>query len=142
MHATSTFTVADWTPTESPDRVGDTAMITTAASVGLAYMTKTFEGDLAGSSVTWFVGALNEQSGAGTYIAMEAFDGALDGRKGAFNVAHAASTGGTDRYDEYVTVVPGSGTGELEGITGTGRIVIDDDATHHLELDYEVPGRD
>jgi hypothetical protein len=42
MHADATFTVSDPTPAPAPERVGDQPMVTTAASVGLAHMLKTF----------------------------------------------------------------------------------------------------
>ncbi|MBG6213408.1 MULTISPECIES: DUF3224 domain-containing protein [unclassified Cryobacterium] len=34
--------------------------------------------------------------------------------------------------------MPGSGHGELNGITGTFHLTIEDDGTHRYELDYEV----
>jgi hypothetical protein len=36
-------------------------------------------------------------------------------------------------------VVPGSGTGELAGISGEGRIEIGPDGAHTFTLDYELP---
>jgi hypothetical protein len=70
---------------------------------------------------------------------MEAFAGTLDGRAGTLNIAHTATTdGGPDRLHEVVVIVPGSGTEELAGVTGTGRLQVDSDGTHRLELDYEV----
>ncbi len=36
-------------------------------------------------------------------------------------------------------VVPGSGTGDLLGITGTIEIAVDPDGTHTLTLDYDLP---
>jgi hypothetical protein len=33
-------------------------------------------------------------------------------------------------------IVPGSGTGELAGITGDGSINVDEDGTHRVELNY------
>ncbi|QDP97454.1 DUF3224 domain-containing protein [Microlunatus elymi] len=136
MRATSTFTVSDFTPTESPSTIGDQPMIITAASSGLSYMTKTFTGQLSGSSVTWFLGALNQQTGAGSYAALEAIEAELAGRAGTFNVVHAASTSGQDRFDEHFAIVPGSGTGELAGISGSGELRIDPDGTHHFDLEY------
>lgn len=138
MRSTSTFTVSDWTPTPPPTEVGGAPLPTTAAPAGLALMVKTFDGGLTGRAVTWFLGCLNEQTGEGSYAALEAVDGALDGRRGTFNLIHAASTHGTDRYDEHLTIVPGSGTGGLTGLRGTGRLVVDPDGTHHLELDYSL----
>ncbi|MDP2772714.1 MAG: DUF3224 domain-containing protein [Nocardioides sp.] len=138
MRASASFTVSDWTPTDKPEQVGNTPMIATGSSFGLAHMVKTFEGDLTGRSITWFLGCLNEQTGAGTYAALEAVEGTLHGRRGAFNIVHAASTHGTDRYDEHVVIVPGSGTEELAGISGRGTLVVEDDGAHRLELEYEL----
>jgi hypothetical protein len=138
VRATSVFTVSDFTPAQGPEQVGDQPMIATAASSGLAYMVKTFSGELSGRSVTWFLGSLNEQTGSGSYAALEAVEAELQGRRGTFNVIHAASTHGSDRYDEYVTIVPGSGTGELAGIAGTGTLAVDPDGTHHFDLDYSL----
>lgn len=138
MHASSTFTVSDWTPTTPPDEVGGLRVPATAAPAGLAHMVKTFDGDLTGRAVTWFLGALNETTGEGSYAALEVVDGVLGGRRGTFNLVHAASTHGTDRYDEHLTIVPGSGTDELVGLRGSGRLVVEDDGTHRLVLDYTL----
>ena len=138
VHASSTFTVSDWTPTENPEQVGGQPIPETAAGAGLAYMVKTFEGDLRGRSVTWFIGCLNQETGHGSYAALEAIDGELDGRRGTFNVIHAASTHGSDRYDEHFVIVSGSGTGDLAGLTGGGALVVDEDGTHRLLLDYSL----
>ncbi len=40
------------------------------------------------------------------------------------------------RAVELFLVVPHSGTGQLTGIRGTGSLVIDDDGTHRINLDY------
>ena len=133
MRATSTFTVSSFEPTDYA------TPIETGLAVGFAYMDKAFEGDLAGRSRTQFTSAFDPVRGVGTYVAMESFRGSLDGRKGAFNIAHMASTTGTDRFHEQVVIVPGSGTDELEGLSGTGEMVIDADGTHHLNLVYELP---
>ncbi|WGY04670.1 DUF3224 domain-containing protein [Nocardioides sp. QY071] len=139
MRAAATFTVSDWTPLDLPRAVGGVGIPETAAPAGVAAMVKTFAGDFAGRSVTWFVGGLNTTSGAGTYVAVESFEGTLGGRPGTFGFVHAASTHGSDRYDEYFTVVPDSGTGALAGITGQGSLAIDEDGTHRVELEYLLP---
>jgi hypothetical protein len=38
----------------------------------------------------------------------------------------------------HYEVVPGSGHGALEGITGTVRLTVEDDGTHHYELEYDL----
>lgn len=121
--------MSDFTPTDY------VPPIATAASVGHAHMIKAFTGDIEGRSVTQFIGALHPETGAGSYVAMESFEGTIGGRSGAINFLHAASTHGEDRYDETLIFVPDSGTAELAGLTGTGSIVVDADGTHHLIVD-------
>jgi len=140
VHASSPFTVSDWPPTEPPAEVGGLPIPETAASAGLAHLVKTFEGDIRGRSVTWFLGCLNQETGQGSYAALEAMDVELARRRGTFNVVHAASTHGSDRYDEHLVIVPDSGAGELAGIAGSGALRVDDDGTHRLLLDYTLPG--
>ncbi len=38
----------------------------------------------------------------------------------------------------HYAVVPGSGHGELEGMSGTFHLTVDDAGTHRYELEYEV----
>jgi Protein of unknown function (DUF3224) len=133
MRASGTFEVADFTPTSvAPD-------VQTGLPVGVSTMAKTFRGEVEGRSATLFTAAFDQASGVGTYVAMESFEGSLHGRAGAFNFAHSATTHGTDRSGEYFTIVPTSGTGELAGITGTGSLSIEDDGTHRIAFDYELP---
>ena len=131
VEASGTFVVADFTPVPLAD-----APVVTGAPVGLATMTKTFEGDISGTAATLFTAAYDPETGVGTYVAMESFEGRLHDRAGTFNFAHSATTSGTDRQHEFFVIVPGSGTGELAGISGAGALEIDADGTHHVELDY------
>jgi len=132
MRATGTFEVANFTPAPVPP--GD---VKTAVPVGVATMTKTFTGEISGRSSTLFTAAYDQATGVGTYVAMESFEGALNGNGGSFNFAHSATTRGALREAEFFTIVPGSGTGALAGITGTGGLSIDADGTHTLWLNYE-----
>ena len=101
-------------------------------------MEKQFEGAVAGRSATLFTAAFDQATGVGTYVAMESFEGTVDGRQGAFNFVHSASTTGSDRAAEYFAIVPSSGTGQLTGISGGGGLAIDPDGTHRIWLDYEI----
>ncbi|MFJ4787804.1 DUF3224 domain-containing protein [Streptomyces sp. NPDC088794] len=134
MRATGTFTVKAFTPTElkpEPD-------ISTGLPVGVATLEKDYEGDVTGRSATLFTAAFDQGTGVGTYVAMDSFEGTLDGRDGAFNFVHSATTSGTDRTAEFFMIVPSSGTGELTGITGAGGMAVDADGTHRIWFDYEV----
>ena len=134
MRVDGTFSVKAFIPASlTPEPA-----IATALPVGVATMEKQYEGDIAGRSATVFTAAFDPATGVGTYVAMESFEGSVDGRTGTFNFVHSASTTGADRSAGYFAVVPSSGTGELAGISGTGDLVIDPDGTHRIWLDYEI----
>ena len=132
MTSTSTFTTSDFDITDYAPA------ITTGLPTGHLRMNKAYVGQVEGRSVTQFTSAFDQSSGVGAYVAMESFEGIVDGRHGAFNFTHAASTNGSDRSDEYGLIVPGSGTGELDGIRGTVRLRIDTDGTHHMDFDHNL----
>lgn len=132
MISAATFTTSDVEPT---DFVPD---VTTALATGHLRMVKHFDGGVSGRSVTQFTSAFDQQTGVGTYVAMESFEGTVDGRAGTFNLVHAASTSGSDRTNEYGLIVPSSGTGQLAGISGTMSMTIDPDGTHRMVLDYRL----
>jgi hypothetical protein len=135
MRAEATFSVVRFTPTDvTPDPA-----IETALPVGVATMEKTYEGDVQGRSATIFTSAFDPGSGAGTYVALENFDGSVAGRTGSFAFVHSATTAGNDRSHEFFLVVPSSGTGALAGITGGGDLAVDADGTHRFWLDYDLP---
>ena len=134
VHASGTFAVASFTPTS----VTPEPTVVTALPVGVSTMEKTYDGEVTGRSATLFTAAFDQESGVGTYIAMESFEGALRGRTGSFNYVHSASTTGADRSGEYFAIVPGSGTGELAGISGSGGMSVDGDGTHRVWFDYEL----
>jgi Protein of unknown function (DUF3224) len=100
-----------------------------------AYITKTFHGDLAGSSETEIITVSTEHPAA--YVGIERFDGTLHGKKGGFVLQHNA--GGTDGVP-WMTwkIVETSGTGDLAGIHGEGEIIIGADGAHSYTLDYEL----
>ena len=134
MRANGTFSVKAFNPAS----ITPEPAIATGLPVGVATMEKHFEGDIAGRSATLFTSAFDQAAGVGTYVAMESFEGTVNGRQGAFNFVHSATTTGTDRSSGYFAIVPSSGTGELAGISGTGDLVIDADGTHRIWLDYEL----
>jgi hypothetical protein len=53
-------------------------------------------------------------------------------------VGRSATTTGSDRTDEFFTIVPSSGTGKLAGISGAGGMTVDPDGTHRIWFDYEL----
>lgn len=99
-----------------------------------AHISKTFQGDLAGSSETDIITVVTQVPAA--YAGIERFQGTLHGRKGSFVLQHNAGGAGSP----WLTwkIVETSGTGELSGIRGEGQIIIGPDGGHSYTLEYEL----
>ena len=104
--------------------------------IGRMSLDKTFTGGLVGSSKGQMLGISDASQTTGGYVAMEVFNGRLDGRKGSFALQHNG-TMENGSFELNVVIVPGSGTGDLQGITGTLKIIIDE-GKHLYELDYTL----
>lgn len=131
----ATFTVGDFTPVALPEQ---TPAIRVAMPAGVSTMVKTYTGAVSGRSLTLFTAAFDQARGSGTYVAMELFEGSLEGRSGTFAFLHSASTKGPgDRSDEVGRIVPESGTGQLAGIKGAVRLAIDG-ASERMVFDYSL----
>lgn len=131
--ATGTFTVESFEP------VDFVPAVETGLPTGQALMRKTFSGAIDGWSQTQFVYAFDSEGQWGSYVAMESFSGSIDGYAGTCNIAHSATAqGDAERQDEILVIVPHSGTGQLEGIWGSGSIEIDEAGTHYLHLVYQL----
>ncbi len=100
-------------------------------------LSKTFHGDLQGTGVGVMLSAGDPQVGAAGYVAMETVDGTLGGRQGSFALQQFGTLHGGSQTLHY-EVVPGSGSGQLDGLTGILHLNIDEDGTHHYELEYEL----
>ena len=110
----------------------------TAAPIGRMSIDKEFQGDLQGTSKGEMLAAMTAVQGSAGYVALEQVSGTLHGRTGTFFLQHF---GIMDRGAPQltVTVVPDSGTGELQGLTGTMNIIIEG-GKHSYEFDYTLPG--
>ena len=105
----------------------------------LARMTidKTFTGGLEATSRGQMLSARSAVPDSAGYVAIERVDGMLDGKKGSFVLQHSATM---DRGvpTQTITVVPDSGTDELEGLTGALTVIIAD-GKHSYDLAYSLP---
>ncbi len=100
------------------------------------HISRTFTGDLVGESTAELMIAKSE--GGGGYVGHDKITGTLGGRSGSFVFQHAGIIG-PDGVTNTGTIVPGSGRGELEGISGEGTMLADDEGNHTLTLTYELP---
>jgi hypothetical protein len=106
-------------------------------AVGRFELTKQFHGDFDGTGTGVILSAGDPQAGTAGYVAIEMVKGRLGDREGSFVFQQFGTMRGGSPTLHY-EVVPGSGSGELSGISGTLRLTIDADGTHNYELEYEL----
>lgn len=98
---------------------------------------KTVHGDLEATTKGEMFTAGDPKAGAAGYVAIEAVTGKLDNKAGGFVLQHFATMDASGP-NMIVKVVPGSGSGELAGISGTFTITIAD-GKHSYDLEYQLP---
>ncbi len=102
---------------------------------------KQYHGDLVATSVGQMLTAGTDVKGSGAYVAIEKVSGTLEGKKGTFILQHAGTM--TREVPQLaIVIVPDSGTGELEGISGEMKIKFAEGGKHFYELDYTVEKSD
>ena len=106
-------------------------------SLGRLTVEKQWHGDLEGTSKGQMLTGGDVAKGSAGYVAIEKFSGSLNGRKGTFILQHSATmTRGEGQLT--ITVVPDSGTDQLEGLTGKLTIKIAD-GKHSYDFEYTLP---
>ena len=104
--------------------------------MGRRSIDKQFRGELDATSQGEMLSVGGAQ-GSGGYVAIERVTGALHGRKGSFALQHNATmTKGVPYLN--IVVVPGSGSDDLAGLTGTMKIHIAPGGAHSYEFDYSL----
>ena len=99
--------------------------------------TKTWSGGIEGTSRGAMLSAGDPGSGDAGYVALEVLDASIDGRRGTLVLQQSGTMTGGDAELTY-RIVPGSGTGELAGITGTVDLEVTE-GRHEVTLTYELP---
>lgn len=100
-------------------------------------MTKSFHGDLDAVGAGIMLSAGDAPSGTAGYVAIETVRGSLAGVTGGFALQQFGTMQSGAQTLHYA-IVPGSGSGELAGVTGFLILTIDPDGTHRYELVYEL----
>jgi len=125
--ASGSFQVASWQ--EDAYAELDAGKGLTQADVAL-----TFSGSLEGdATVRWLMAY--RPDGTASFVGLAHVKGVLDGRPGAFVLQNTGEFDGTAARGQW-SVIAGSGTGEMEGLAGTGGFVAGRDATY--TLDYRL----
>ena len=102
--------------------------------VGRMFIDKVYSGDMVGEGQGEMLSAGNPAAGSAAYVAIEHVTAMLDGRSGSFALQHCGVMhAGESKLT--ISVVPGSGTGELLGLEGSYNIIMTE-GQHCYELEY------
>jgi hypothetical protein len=139
--ASSRFTVTSWEETVYADIDGE------GTTAGAAYYPKrgltraavgyTYRGAMEGTSTLTYLIAYKE--GAAPVVGLERFTGSVDGHDGSCVFRHVGSQD-TGSVSAHIEVVPGMGTGGLEGLRGEAELSIagHSDDGYELVLSYDL----
>lgn len=98
---------------------------------------KTYHGDLEATAKGQMLAAGTATKGSAAYVAIEKVSGALNGRTGTFILRHTGTM--TRNVPELtITVVPDSGTGDLQGLEGKMTIKVAPDGKHSYDFEYTL----
>jgi hypothetical protein len=127
--ATGTFDVAS--ASEEPYReVAGEARLTHALG------TQTFNGDIVGEgSIHWLMCYLPD--GGARMVGIQRIEGSICGRAGSVILEATGEHDGTGSRSKW-RVIPGSGTGQLTGLTGEGSFEAKGGATVSYRLQFEL----
>lgn len=127
-HATGTIDIKTWD--EKPYNESEGLPKLTRASV-----TTSFHGDIEAESSLEYLMVYPEGANP-TYIGMERVVGHIGERSGSFVLQHSGTfEDGTAKTTWFV--VPGSGTGDLRGLSGKGNFVASHEPPRLFTLDYD-----
>jgi hypothetical protein len=128
-HVEGTFD-AKTTPLPADDATAGTL-------IGRYSIVKQYHGDLDATAKGEMISAGDPSSGNAGYVAIEQVTGTLSGHTGSFALQHLGVMEGGS-YKLTVSVVPGSGTGQLTGLAGTLTIIIAA-GKHSYSFEYSLP---
>ena len=126
--ANARFAIKSWD--EKPYSEGQGLPKLTRAAV-----TKTFTGDITGEGHVEYL-MMYRSDGSASFVGFERVVGSLAGRAGSF-VLQRAGVFENGMAKETYAVVPGSGTGELQGLRGDGTTAVGHGMEHPFTLNYE-----
>jgi hypothetical protein len=101
-----------------------------------ASVTKTFTGDIEGNGQVEYL-MTYRSDGTATFVGLERVVGRLAGRTGSFVLQRTGVFEGGLAKETY-SVVPGSATGELQGLVGEGHSAVGHGLEHPFTLSYDL----
>lgn len=127
-HAAPTFQIKTWDEKPFSEVAGGPKL--TRVSV-----TKSFSGDIEGEGTLEYLMAYRAD-GSASFIGLERVVGRIGDRSGSFVLQHTGTFEGGMAKATWV-VVPGSGTGDLQGLSGVGEFASAHAEEYPMTLDYD-----
>jgi len=126
--AKATFTIKSW------DEKGYNEM-DGAPKLTRAGVTKSYQGDIEGEGKVEYL-MMYRTAGSASLMGLERVTGSVGGRSGSFVLQH------TGTFEDGVakvilSVIPGSGTGDLRGVRGEGGFSVGHQPPYAMTLDYD-----
>ncbi len=126
-HAAAAFTLASWD--EKP--YGETEGLPKLTRVAA---TKSYHGEITGEGKVEYL-MMYRDDGSATFTGLERVVGGIGSRSGSFVFQHSGTfAGGVARV--ALSVVPGSGTEGLRGLTGQGEFAVGHQPPYNMTLEY------
>jgi hypothetical protein len=96
--------------------------------------TKSYQGAREGDGKLEYL-MMYRTAGSASFMGLERVTGSIGGRSGSFVLQHTGTfEGGVAKVT--LSVVPGSGTGDLRGLSGEGRFSVGHQPPYSMTLDY------
>ncbi len=123
----ATFTLKSWEE-KNYDEIGGTPKLTRVSA------TKSYKGDIEGEGNLEYL-MMYRTAGSASFIGLERVTGSVGGRSGSFVLEHRGTfEGGVAKVT--LSVVPGSGTGDLRDMSGEGGFDAAHEPPYAMTLDY------
>jgi Protein of unknown function (DUF3224) len=129
-HATGKFKIDDWDEQTY-------AEIEAGGKLTRASVKQAFAGDIEGDgAVEWLMCYRPDKTA--DFVGLQLINGQLGGRSGSFVLLQTAGTFDGKVARGELSVVPGSGTGELGGLSGRGEFSAPLGGEPSIALDYDL----
>ena len=126
--ANTTFAMKSWD--EKPFDEFDSGRKLTRAGVTYSYT-----GDLEGESKVEYL-MVYAADGTANYVGLERVIGKIGSRSGSYVIQHAGTFEAKSVQDRWF-IVPGSGTGDLQGLMGGGEFEISGQGPFPISFEYD-----
>ena len=126
--ANARFAIKNWQ--EQPYSEGQDLPKLTRATVS-----KTLTGEIEGEGTVEYL-MMYRSDGSATFVGLERIAGRIAGKTGTFVLQRTGVFEGGRAKESYV-VIPGSATGELQGLRGEGTSDVGHGSEHPFTLNYE-----